>query len=104
MMLSENLLLAALVFGSFLFLMMDQIQFSFSLLLFCSYVATVQPLALLYFALGISILFTFSSSPEQDENPQSLYQRRVDASSNLTGPTLRNIMLRSTTFTERKLR
>ncbi|URE07076.1 STYKc [Musa troglodytarum] len=42
-------------------------------------------------------------SPEQDENPQSLYQRRVDASSNLTGPTLRNIMLRSTTFTERKL-
>ncbi|THU65917.1 hypothetical protein C4D60_Mb05t08690 [Musa balbisiana] len=44
-----------------------------------------------------------AEGPEQDENPQSLYQRRVDASSNLTGPTLRNIMLRSTTFTERKL-
>ncbi|KAJ8505974.1 hypothetical protein OPV22_006860 [Ensete ventricosum] len=44
-----------------------------------------------------------AEGPEQDENPQSLYQRRVDAPSNLTGPTLRNIMLRSTTFTERKL-
>ncbi|WOK98534.1 serine/threonine-protein kinase EDR1 isoform X2 [Canna indica] len=40
---------------------------------------------------------------EQDENPSSLYQRRVDASANLSGPSLRNIMLRSTTFAEGKL-
>ncbi|WOK95654.1 serine/threonine-protein kinase EDR1 isoform X1 [Canna indica] len=39
---------------------------------------------------------------EQDENRQSLHQR-VDVSSNLTGRSLRDIVLRSTTFTRGKL-
>lgn len=41
--------------------------------------------------------------PEQDENLQSMYQRRLEASSNATGPALRNVMLRSSTFSEGKL-
>ncbi|KAH7682109.1 Non-specific serine/threonine protein kinase protein [Dioscorea alata] len=40
---------------------------------------------------------------EQDENLQSLCQRRADASSNVSGHSLRNIMLRPTTFVESKL-
>lgn len=40
---------------------------------------------------------------EQDENPQVVYQPRAESSSNPSGPSLRNIMLRSTTFTEGKL-
>ncbi|XP_020584720.1 serine/threonine-protein kinase EDR1-like isoform X1 [Phalaenopsis equestris] len=41
--------------------------------------------------------------PEQDEILQAIYQRRAELSSNPSGPPLRNIMLRSTTFTEGKL-
>ncbi|KAJ8499223.1 hypothetical protein OPV22_009775 [Ensete ventricosum] len=40
---------------------------------------------------------------EQEENPQSLHQSRVDASSNLNGRSLRNIILRSKTFMKGKL-
>nr|CAD1834379.1 unnamed protein product [Ananas comosus var. bracteatus] len=40
---------------------------------------------------------------EQDENHRPLYQRRMEASLNISGQTLHNIMLRSSTFTERKL-
>lgn len=40
---------------------------------------------------------------EQVENLQSLNQRRVEASSNASGPSMHSIMLRSRTFTEGKL-
>ncbi|KAL0906832.1 hypothetical protein M5K25_025358 [Dendrobium thyrsiflorum] len=40
---------------------------------------------------------------EQDEILQSMYQRRAESSSNPSGPPLRNIMLRSTTFADGKL-
>ncbi|CAL9145771.1 unnamed protein product [Musa hybrid cultivar] len=40
---------------------------------------------------------------EQEENPQSLHQSRVDASSNLNGRSLHNIILRSKTFMKGKL-
>lgn len=40
---------------------------------------------------------------EQDDNLQSVYQRKAEPSSNPSGPPLRNIMLRSTTFSEGKL-
>ncbi|XP_038981436.1 serine/threonine-protein kinase EDR1-like isoform X2 [Phoenix dactylifera] len=44
-----------------------------------------------------------AEGPEQDENIHSLHQRRVEASSNVPGYSLHNVMLRSTTFTEGKL-
>ncbi|XP_058095570.1 probable serine/threonine-protein kinase SIS8 isoform X2 [Magnolia sinica] len=40
---------------------------------------------------------------EQDESLQSLYQRRVEASSNASGPSFRNVMLRPTASNEGKL-
>ncbi|KAG1346737.1 serine/threonine-protein kinase EDR1 [Cocos nucifera] len=46
---------------------------------------------------------TEAEGPEQDENIQSLHQRRVEGSSNVPGHSLHNVMLRSTTFTEGKL-
>jgi hypothetical protein len=46
-------------------------------------------------------MFACNGSSEQDEN---LHQRRMEASSNLSGRSLRNTMLRSRTFTEGKLR
>ncbi|OVA13621.1 Protein kinase domain [Macleaya cordata] len=42
-------------------------------------------------------------SPEQDETLQSLHLRRLEASSNVLGPSLRNIMLRPTSSIERTL-
>ncbi|KAJ6850909.1 ATP binding protein [Iris pallida] len=42
-------------------------------------------------------------SPEQDESLQFLYQRRLEASSNASSPVLRNVMMRSRTFSEGKL-
>ncbi|KAJ6830695.1 ATP binding protein [Iris pallida] len=41
--------------------------------------------------------------PEYDENLQSLYQRRLDASSNPSSPGLRNTIMRLTIFSEGKL-
>lgn len=52
---------------------------------------------------GFSDKIDGEGNPEQDENLQSLYQRRLEASSNVTGPPLRNVMLRSSTFSEGKL-
>ncbi|XP_072966892.1 probable serine/threonine-protein kinase SIS8 [Typha angustifolia] len=46
---------------------------------------------------------TEAEGSERDENIQSLFQRRMDASSNISGHSLRSVMLRSTTFTEGKL-
>jgi hypothetical protein len=46
-------------------------------------------------------MFACNGSSEQDEN---LHQRRMEVSSNLSGRSLRNTMLRSRTFTEGKLR
>ncbi|KAL5725612.1 mitogen-activated protein kinase kinase kinase [Ranunculus cassubicifolius] len=40
---------------------------------------------------------------EQDETNQAMYQGKLEASSNISGPSLRNAMLRSTTSMERKL-
>ncbi|KAF9619162.1 hypothetical protein IFM89_005176 [Coptis chinensis] len=40
---------------------------------------------------------------EQDEAVQPLYHRRLEASSNVAGPSLRNVMLRPTTSLDRKL-
>ncbi|XP_010279135.1 PREDICTED: serine/threonine-protein kinase EDR1-like isoform X2 [Nelumbo nucifera] len=40
---------------------------------------------------------------EQDESLQTLNQRKVEASANVAGPSMRNVMLRSTTFVEGKL-
>ncbi|XP_042477709.1 serine/threonine-protein kinase EDR1-like [Macadamia integrifolia] len=44
-----------------------------------------------------------AESAEQDESLQPLFQRRLEASLNVAGPSLRNIMLRPTTSIEGKL-
>lgn len=41
-------------------------------------------------------------SADKDDNLQ--HQRRLEASSNAAGPSLRNVMMRSSTFVDRKLR
>ncbi|KAK9285229.1 hypothetical protein L1049_024417 [Liquidambar formosana] len=53
-----------------------------------------------------SPLYGFSERPDPDsaEKDEGLqYQRKLEASSNVSGPSLRNIMLRSTTSIDRKL-
>ncbi|KAF9610556.1 hypothetical protein IFM89_023221 [Coptis chinensis] len=45
----------------------------------------------------------FYCSLEQDEAIQPFHQRRLEASSNVAGPSLRNVMLRPTTSLDRNL-
>ncbi|KAF9587901.1 hypothetical protein IFM89_006155 [Coptis chinensis] len=45
----------------------------------------------------------FYCSLEQDEAIQPLHQRRLEASSNVVGPSLRNVMLRPTSSLDRNL-
>lgn len=54
--------------------------------------------------LYIFIPFNLSFEYVQDENILSLSQCRIESSSNLSGRSLRNMMLRSRTFSEGKLR